>query len=163
MLLWQRLLGEHRGDSLRSLFALWRVEQDKFLDLTQLLQQLLHRDARPCRLGLAVHVLQHRDAQHAIERVHADLAVGPMMHGTPAQPLPIFETAKDLLYLLLTRVGGSDLLGAPVHAIGEQHGSAQPVSHQAQPGGVIKIELEMPMPVPEVQLVAEQLGQELCR
>src|SRR5271157_965951 len=86
-----------------------------------------------------------------------------MMHGTPTQPLPVFETAKDLFDLLLATVGGSDLLGAPVHAVGEQHRPAQPVSHQAQPGGVVKIELEMPMPIPEVQLVADQLGQELWR
>src|ERR1039457_3013934 len=74
-LLRKGLLGEHCGESIRSLVALWRIEENKFLDLTQFLQQLLHRDAGPCRLGLTVHVLQQRDAQHAIERVDPDLTV----------------------------------------------------------------------------------------
>jgi hypothetical protein len=52
------ILGEHRGESIRSFVTLWRIEENKFLNLTQLLQQLLHRDAGPCRLGLTVHVLQ---------------------------------------------------------------------------------------------------------
>jgi hypothetical protein len=37
------------------------------------------------------------------------------------------------------------------------------VSHQAQPGGVIKIELQEPVPVLEFQLMVDQVGHELRR
>src|SRR5258708_6842637 len=65
-LLWQRLFGEYRGDAIRSLVALWWIEENKFLDLTQLLHELFLRVAGPCRLGLAVLVLLLRHSQHAI-------------------------------------------------------------------------------------------------
>jgi hypothetical protein len=60
-----------------------------------------------------------------------------------------------LLDLLLAGVGGRDLLGAPVHAVGEQHRPAQSMTHQAQPCGMIESELQMPMPVLEVQLIVD--------
>jgi hypothetical protein len=40
-LLRERLLGEHRGQAVRSFLALGRAEEDVFLDLVQFVEQLL--------------------------------------------------------------------------------------------------------------------------
>jgi hypothetical protein len=66
-----------------------------------------------------MHILQQRDAEHAIESMDADLAVGPVMHGPPAQPLSILESAEDFLDGLLAGVSRRYLFRRPVHAIGE--------------------------------------------
>src|SRR5438034_8824725 len=42
-----------------------------------------------------MHILQHRDAQHAVKGVDADLAVGPVMHRSPTEPLSVFQAAED--------------------------------------------------------------------
>src|SRR5580704_8729188 len=118
-LLCQGLFGEHQGNSVRSFFSLRWIEQSELLDLLQFFEQLLHGDPVPGSLRLLMHVLQQRDAEHAIESMNADLAVGPVVHRSPAQPLSILESAEDSLDGLLAGVSCCHLLRCPVHAIGE--------------------------------------------
>ena len=94
-----------------------RIEENELLDLPQLLEQLFHGEPRPGRLSLFVDVLQEGDTQQAIESVNADLAVGPVIHRTPPQPVPIFEAAEDLLDLLLARECSHDLFSGPIRTI----------------------------------------------
>ena len=63
--------------------------------------------------------------QQAIESVDPDLAVGPVIHGTPAEPVPIFEATEHLLDLLLAPIPGHHLLGGPFGAIGHEHGAPE--------------------------------------
>jgi hypothetical protein len=59
---------------------------------------------------------------------------------------------------LLTGITGDHLLGAPVHAVGQQHGAPQALIEQVRQGGRIEVELQMPMSVALFQLIANQLG-----
>jgi len=65
-----------------------------------------------------------------------------------------------LLDLLLAGVTEGDLIGVPVHPVGEQDRAAQPVIHQLLPGSVIEIKLQSPAAILGLQLVADQLIQE---
>ena len=85
--------------------------------LLQFFEQLLRGDSIPYGLRLLVQILQQRDAEHAIESMHANLAIRPVMHPSPAQPLSILESAEDSLDGLLTGVSRSYLFRRPVHAI----------------------------------------------
>jgi hypothetical protein len=49
----------------------------------------------PGGFGLAMHILQQRDAQQAVKRMDADFAVGPVMHRSPSEPLTVFQAAED--------------------------------------------------------------------
>src|SRR4051794_52983 len=51
-------------------------------------------------------ILQERDAEHAIESVDANLAIGPVIHRSPTQPVSVFETAKNSLDFLLAGAFG---------------------------------------------------------
>jgi hypothetical protein len=70
-----------------------------------------------------MHILQQRDTQHAVKRMDANLAVGPVMHRSPSEPLSVFQAAEDALDLLLAGITDHHLFRRPVHAVGEQHGS----------------------------------------
>ena len=59
-------------------------------------------------------VLEQRDADHAIEGVNANLAIGPVVHRAPTEPVAIFESAEDLLDPLLAGIGGNDLFSRPI-------------------------------------------------
>src|SRR5260370_36403926 len=95
-LLGQSLLRKHIGGARRSLFALRRIEENELFDLLEFLEQLLDRQIRPPSFGLLVHILQQGDTQHAVEGVDANLAVGPVIHGIPAQPLSIERVFRGL-------------------------------------------------------------------
>jgi hypothetical protein len=43
---------------------------------------------------LFVKLLEQRDAEHAIESVDANLAIGPVMHRSPTQPVAILESPR---------------------------------------------------------------------
>ena len=82
-LLGQSLLGkslfrEHIGSAMRAFLALPWVEQNELLNLLQLFEELFHGKIALSSFGLAMHILQQRDAQHAVKRMDADLAVGPV-------------------------------------------------------------------------------------
>src|SRR5437764_10752987 len=68
---------------MRAFLALPRIEQNELLNPLQLFDELFHGKIAPGGFGLAMHILQHRDAQHAVKGVDADLAVGPVMHRSP--------------------------------------------------------------------------------
>ena len=116
-LLGEGLFGQYRSSSLRSFVSLWGIEQDELLDLSQFIQQLFHGQSRPGTLSFLVDEFEQRDPQHTIEGMNPDLAVGPMIHGSPAQPVPIFQAAEYLLNLLLTRIRCHHLLSGPVGSI----------------------------------------------
>src|SRR5437016_5918542 len=109
---------------METFLALPWVEQNELLYPLQLFNELLHRKITPSGLGLAMHILQQRDAQHAVKRMDADLAVGPVMQRSPTQPLSVFQAAEDALDLLLAGITGHHLFRRPVQAVGEQHSSA---------------------------------------
>lgn len=56
-LLHEGLLGEHRRHTIRSLVAEWGIEEDELLNRAELFYKLIHAQARPDRLGLAMKVL----------------------------------------------------------------------------------------------------------
>src|SRR5215831_2469839 len=103
-LLGESLLGSHNCGALGSFLALGWVEENELLNLPQLIQHLFHGESGPSRLRLFVNVLEQRDPEHAIEGMNTDLAVGPVIHGPPPEPVPVFQTAENLLDLLLTGV-----------------------------------------------------------
>src|SRR5438132_741359 len=113
-----------RRPALTMLLWLAWVEQNELLYPLQLFNELLHRKITPSGFGLAMHILQQRDAQHAVKRMDADLAVGPVMHWSPTEPLSVFQAAEDALDLLLAVITGYNLFRRPVHAVGEQHRAA---------------------------------------
>src|SRR5438552_7496772 len=89
-----------------------------------------------------------------------NLAIGPVIHGIPTQPVSVFQSAEDAFDLLLTGVAGHDLFRTPVHAISQQHGPPQALSQELREGGGIKVKLQMPATVVLFQLIANELGQE---
>src|ERR1700730_1626810 len=88
----------------------------------------------------------------------ADLLIGPVIHRSPSQPVPILESAKDLLDMLLTGVGSDELLCSPIEAVGYQDGSPQSLRYQSFQRLVVEVELQMPAAIPLLQLVADQFG-----
>ena len=67
----------------------------------------------------------------------ADLGIGPMEHGFPAQKVRIFHVRKRVLDVRLTAVGTHNLLVAPAMLIGEQDPLAQlPLSDLCKGGGI---------------------------
>ncbi len=106
----ERLLGQYRGYSVWRLAALGRVQQSVFLNLAQLILQFFDGESGLCRLCLPAYALPQRDAQHAIEGMDTNLLVGPVIHRFPAEPVAVLESAKDLFDMLLSEIGGDDLL-----------------------------------------------------
>ena len=101
--------------------------------------------ASPCHLvGLPVHVLRQRDAEHAMERVPW-IAVDPMMHGAPDDHSPSLGPRRPARL-----VAGQSMRQQSPPAVQSMRLVSstvnQPVIHQVQPGSMIKIELETPMP-----------------
>src|SRR5919204_6964567 len=111
------LFGHDRRDAIRALFALRWIQQNKLLNLPQLVDELFHRDSVPGALRLFVQMLQERDTEHAIKSMDANLAIGPVIHRSPPQPVSLFEAAKHSLDFLLAGVAHSHLLGGPMRAI----------------------------------------------
>ena len=88
-LLDESLFGKNGGGSIGTFVAERRIQQSELLDRGELFQQLFHGEIRPGGLGLAVNLLEQRDSQHAVEGMHANLAVGPVVHRPPAQPVAV--------------------------------------------------------------------------
>jgi hypothetical protein len=126
-LLSEGLFREHGGDAVGRISRLGRVPQNELLNLTQLFRKLFAGDSVPGALRLFVEMLQQRDAEHAIESVDANLAVGPVIHWSPVQPVAIFEAAQDLVDFWLSGIAAGDLLGAAIHSIGEQYSATEAV------------------------------------
>ncbi len=57
--------------------------------------------------------------QQAVESVHADFTVRPVVHQLPVEPVPGFEAAKDLLEFLLAGVGGDHLSVAQIGLVND--------------------------------------------
>ena len=106
-------------------------------------------------------MLQERDAKHAIKSMDANLAIGPVIHRSPSQPVAILESSKNLLDVLLTGIGGDHLLCRPIEAVGDQYGSPQSLRHQSFQGLVVEVELQMPAAVALLQRVADEFTHEL--
>ena len=66
-LLSKSLFGQDRRDAVRTLLALRWVQQNKLLNLAQLVDEVFHRDSVPGPLRLFVEILQERDAEPAIK------------------------------------------------------------------------------------------------
>jgi hypothetical protein len=66
--------------------------------------------------------------------VDANLAIGPVIYGIPAQPVTILQSAEDAFDLLLTGVAGHDWFRTPVHTVGQQHGPSQALIQQLREG-----------------------------
>src|SRR5206468_6083644 len=108
-------------------------------------------------------MLQERNAEHAIKCVDANFAVGPVIHRSPAQPVSVFEAAKNSLDFLLAGIADGYLLSGPIHAIGEQHGAPQAMIHEPLPGSGVEIKLQPPLSIMGLDLITNQLFQELSR
>src|SRR6516225_11456279 len=126
--------GEHGGDAVGTFLALWRVQQNEWLNLPQLFQELLHRNSVPDSLRLFMEMLQQGDAEHAIKRMDANLAIGPVIHRSPSQPVAVLEPAKDSLDFLLAGIAHSDLLCGPIHPVGKQDRATQTMIDKPLPG-----------------------------
>jgi len=87
------------------------------------------------------------DAEHAIESVDANLAVGPVIHRSPAQPVAVLEAAKDSLDFLLPGIAHSDWLCAPIHPVGEQHRATQTMIDEPLPGSSVEFKLQPPVTI----------------
>src|SRR2546427_9182177 len=92
--------------------------------------------------------------------MHTNLAISPVIHGTPAEPVSILYAAEHFFDLLLARVAGDHFLSGPVHAIGEQHSAAQSIGEQALQPAAVKVELHLKVVVPLFQLIVNQLRHE---
>ena len=89
----------------------------------------------------------------------ANLAIRPVVHGSPAEPLSILESAEDSLDGLLAGVSSRYLFRRPVHAIGEQNRAAETMRQQALPGSTIEVELELPTAVALLEVVVDYIRQ----
>lgn len=103
------------------------------------------------------------DAEHAVEGTDANLAVGPVVHGSPAQPVSVLEPAKHALHGLLDAVGSHHLLGSPIQAVGQERSSSQSPAEKLVESRLIEVELELPAALFLAQLVLNEPGQELDR
>ena len=153
-LLSEGLFGQDRRNPVGAFLALGWVQQNELLNLTQLFQKLLRGDSVPSALRLFMEMLQERDAQHAIKSMDANLAIGPVIHRSPTQPVSILEAAKDSLDFLLAGIAHGYLLGGPIYTIGEQHGATQAMIHEPLPGSRIEIKLQPPLAITGLDLIA---------
>ena len=153
-LLRESLFGKHGGDAIGTLLALRRIEQNELLNLAQLFHELFHGDSVPGGLRLFVEVLQQGDSEHAIKSMDANLAIGPVIHRAPSQPVAVLEAAKDSLDFLLAGIAHGYLLGAPVHAIGEEHGATQTMIDELLPGCGVELKLQPPPTIQILDLIA---------
>src|SRR5215469_13254135 len=153
-LLGEGLFGEHGGDTVGAFLSLRWIQQYELLNLAQLFLQLFHGDSVPGSLRLFMEMLQQRNAQHAVKSMDANLAIGPVIHRSPSQPVAVLESAKDSLDFLLARIAKSHLLGGPVHAIAEQHGTAQAMIDEPLPSRSVKFKLQPPPTLRGFDLIA---------
>jgi hypothetical protein len=102
-----------------------------------------------------------RDAEHAVEGVNTNLAIGPVMHRFATQPVSRFGSAEHALdNRLLPRVARHPLFGAPVHAVGKQNGPTQALIQQRGKSCGIEVKLQVPAAGMFFELIANQFGQE---
>src|SRR5215471_10886604 len=158
-LLREGLFREYGRDAVGAFVALWWIEQNELLNLTQLFQKLLSGNSVPGALGLFMEMLQERDAEHAIDSVDANFAVGPVIHRSPAQPVSLFEAAENPLDGLLAGIAQSHLLGAPIHPVGKQYRAPQAMLDEPLPGRGIEFELQPPVTLAGFDLIPDQLLQ----
>ena len=85
----------------------------------------------------------------------ANLAIGPVIHGSPSQPVAVLEAAKDSLHFLLARIAHGHLLGGPVQAIGEQHGAAQAMIDKPLPCRSVEFKLQPPAAILGFDLIGD--------
>ena len=70
-------------------------------------------------VGVAAHQVGDGQGEHAVEHVHPDLGVGPVVHRAERDHVRVFELAEAELGVGLGAVGGDDVGHRPV-AVGEQ-------------------------------------------
>src|SRR2546421_12485025 len=104
-------------------------------------------------------VLQQRDAEHAVKSMDANLAIGPVIHRSPSQPVSILEAAKDALDFLLSGIAHGHLFSGPVHTIGEQHSATRTMIDERLPGIAIEIKWQRPLTITSSQPIAEYVLQ----
>ena len=122
----------------------------------EFVEELLDRETRPRVMRVSLQGFEERDTEQAVEGVHADLAVGPVVHRAPAEPVAILESPKDLLDVLRAAVGGDHLFGRPRQAVGDQDGASEPFREDPLEAALIEVKLEpavagltAPLPVDE--------------
>src|SRR5207302_9826538 len=93
-------------------------------------------------------------AEHAVKSMDANLAIGPVIHRSPSQPVSILEAAKDALDFLLAGIAHGHLFSGPVHTIGEQHSATQTMIDEPLPGSGIEIKLQPPLTITRFDLIA---------
>ena len=78
-----------------------------------------HGQVQPALLGVAAHQVRNGEGEHAVEHVHADLGVGPVVHRAKRDHVRVFELAEAEFGVGLGAVGGHHVGHRPV-AVGEQ-------------------------------------------
>ena len=153
-LLSEGLFGQHGRDAVRTFVALRWVQQNELLNLLQLFHKLFHGDSFPGTLRLFVEMLQERDAEHAVKSMDANLAIRPVIHRSPSEPVSLLEAAKDPFDFLLAGIAHGYLLGGPIYTISEQHGATQTMIDEPLPGSGIEIKLQPPLTITGFDLIA---------
>ena len=79
------------------------VEQYRFLDACQRVEQCGHGQVEVVLVGVAPHQERHGEGEDAVEGVHADLLLGPVVHGAERDDVGVFELAESELGVGLDR------------------------------------------------------------
>ena len=115
------------------------VDHDCFLDPGEGVQELADGHAEPGLGGLAAHEVGDGQGKHAVEGVHADLLVGPVEHRAEGDDAGVLELAEAGFGVGLGAVGGDDLGGGPVVAVGEQDPLAEVLGFQGLAGLLVGV------------------------
>ena len=79
---------------------------------------------------------------HAIERMHADLLIGPMEARVPAEEMRVFHLTKSMFDVVLGSISADDLFVSPFVVVGKQKGFAQDCSAQSSNGSLLDLILQ---------------------
>ena len=75
---------------------------------------------KACRDGFSAYFAPAAQLFRELELAGADLAVVPVMHRDPVQPVAVLQAAKHHFNALLTGVTCDDLFSRPVPTIGQE-------------------------------------------
>ena len=112
------------------------LEIDDFADRGQFSIEGLQTELQTGPAGFAVQQPGQGRRHHAVESMNADLLIGPVIQGLPADEVVILHGAEGGLHMTLTAVSQNDLLRGPLVVIGEldpssQGGCRKPVSGES--------------------------------
>ena len=84
-----------------------------------------HGQVQSGPFGVAAHQVGDGEGEDAVEDVHADFLFGPVVHRGEGDQVAVFELPEAFFDVGLGAVGGDDLGGRPVVAVGEQDSFAE--------------------------------------